>query len=73
MTCRVFIAFLDRYLDGALPERKRAVFEAHLAECTACVHYLEAYRETVRLSRDAFDPARVPEDLVRAILAAGAA
>jgi hypothetical protein len=40
------------------------------------VNYLESYRETIRLGKEAFaheakdTPAEVPEELVRAILAA---
>ena len=69
MTCKEFVDFLWRYLDGELPDEERSVFDAHLAVCPACVRYLETYRETVRLSRDAaLDPAEAPEELVQAIL-----
>jgi anti-sigma factor RsiW len=68
MTCRELIAFLERYRDGELSERQRSTFDAHLAVCPDCVHYLDSYDKTVQLSRDAFDPAEIPEDLVRAIL-----
>jgi anti-sigma factor RsiW len=72
MTCREVVEYLMAYLDGELPEAERLVFEEHLAECPDCVHYLETYRETVRLGRDACrgEDGPVPEDLVRAILAA---
>ena len=70
MTCKELIDFLWRYLEGDLAEEERAVFDAHLTVCPACVAYLESYRETVRLSKDAFDPGDAPEELVRAILEA---
>ena len=45
---------------------------SHLAECPDCVNYLQSYLATIRLEEAAFaEPAEVvPEDLVRAILAA---
>ena len=77
MTCQEFIDFLMAYLDGELPDDERAVFDAHLDICAACVTYLDTYRKTlelenllVRESRDSPVPDDVPEDLVRAILAA---
>jgi anti-sigma factor RsiW len=74
LSCREFIEFMMDYLDGALPSAERAAFEFHLGICPDCVHYLESYRETSRLSAealrdpDAAVPDDVPEDLVRAIL-----
>jgi anti-sigma factor RsiW len=65
-----------RTLDGELSEEVRLRFDEHLAACPKCSAYLETYRATVRLARGAFrDPegsvlADVPEDLVKAILAA---
>lgn len=73
-TCREVIDFLAAYLDGELPERVRSDFERHLTLCPECVHYLESYRETIRLGREAHDgggpaPEEVPEELILAILA----
>jgi anti-sigma factor RsiW len=73
--CREFVEFLMEYLDGALVEGERHVFEQHIEDCPACVNYLDTYRETVRLgnslcSPDAEVPADVPEELVQAILSA---
>lgn len=74
LTCREMTGFLTDYLDGTLPLAERGVFEQHLAECRDCVAYLRTYAETIRLARETRDadalPAGVPEDLVRAILAA---
>jgi len=76
MTCRELVDFLGAYLDGALPDEVRRRFEEHLAVCPECAAYLETYRETVKVTtavfRDLDDPvpAGVPEDLVKAILAA---
>lgn len=78
MDCRTFIEFLMDYLGAGLGAEARGTFEEHLAECPECVAYLRQYEQTVRLGKaccepDAAVPAEVPEDLVRAILAARAA
>jgi predicted anti-sigma-YlaC factor YlaD len=75
MTCRELADFLADYLAGALPAATRVRFEEHLAECEDCVAYLESYRATIELARDACGdddqrPADLPESLLRAILAA---
>jgi anti-sigma factor RsiW len=76
VTCREFVEFLAEYLAGRLPPGRSATFDAHLAECPSCLRYTRTYRQTIRLGQDAFRcpdervPAGVPEDLVRAILAA---
>jgi anti-sigma factor RsiW len=73
ITCEQLIAFIADYLDDELSVRERERFEAHLARCPACVHYLASYRETMRAALHAFDgeeiPDSVPEDLVQAVLA----
>jgi anti-sigma factor RsiW len=73
--CREFAEFLMEYLDGALGDGERRVFEGHIEDCPACVNYLESYRETVRLGSrvcgsDDDVPPDVPEELVQAILSA---
>jgi len=76
MTCRAFVEFLSAYLDGELSSEERTRFDVHLSECPECSAYLRAYEATIRLAKDAFGgpddpvPAEVPEELVRAILAA---
>ena len=74
MKCRDCVEFLMEYLDGTLAESERRVFETHIGDCPPCGHYLDSYRETVRLGRtvcEADDRApEMPEELVSAILAA---
>jgi anti-sigma factor RsiW len=72
MNCREVTEFLLDYFAGGLPAGERAVFDEHLADCPDCRTYLAHYRQTVLLGAEAFaGPAEaVPEDLVRAILAA---
>ena len=75
MTCRELVEFLMDYLDGVLPDPERSSFEGHLGDCPDCAAYLATYGEAVRLGKEACTagdaiPAEVPEDLVRAVLAA---
>jgi anti-sigma factor RsiW len=73
VTCRDFAEFLLGYVEGALPADTRRRFDTHLAICPDCVRYLQHYTGTITAGRVAMAdelPADVPEDLVRAILAA---
>jgi anti-sigma factor RsiW len=64
------------YRSGELAPAVRAAFEHHLGLCPNCQRYVVSYEETVSLGQHAFDddeaavPAEVPEELVKAILAA---
>jgi anti-sigma factor RsiW len=79
MTCREFADFLTQYLSGELSPAERSLFDEHLAQCPDCVAYLRTYQQTIHLAKAAFRPpgllvsGDVPEDLVRAVLAARAA
>lgn len=76
MSCAELDGFLVDYLDGALPRPQRRIFALHLFLCRECRAYLERYRRAIALGRAAFEeptapvPDDVPEELVRAILAA---
>jgi anti-sigma factor RsiW len=76
VTCREFAEFMIDYTSGELPPDQRAEFERHVSVCPNCGKYLTSYQETVKLGKRAFDdehaslPADVPDDLVKAILAA---
>ena len=76
ITCEAFEEFILDYLDDALDQRRRFVFELHLKVCRECRDYLKAYRAAVALARENSAPIdsktleKVPEDLVRAVLAA---
>lgn len=77
LTCREFTDFLADYLEGELPESEQTRFDAHLSCCPPCVSYLRTYGEAIRLGRRAHAAElqaeladRMPEALVRAILAA---
>ena len=76
LTCRELVEFLDDYIAHDLGGGALASFEKHLSDCPPCVAYLETYRQSIRMGRAALKgtderiPEAVPEDLVRAILAA---
>ncbi|MGC3965847.1 MAG: zf-HC2 domain-containing protein [Pirellulales bacterium] len=83
LSCREICDFMMAFLDGDLPAGERAVFEEHLALCPPCVQYLDSYKKTIALSKQALDAKAaqdpcggsapqppIPEGLVKAILAA---
>lgn len=76
MKCRELAEFLMDYVGNELPGPVRAEFEQHLTKCHNCHEYLVEYEGTIRAGKiactspDADVPADVPEDLVRAIMAA---
>ena len=47
LVCREFVELVTDYLEGGLPARDRARFEAHLAECDGCAGYLQDMRRMV--------------------------
>lgn len=78
ISCRELEGFIDDHLDGTLPWRQQLVFRIHLVFCRECRDYLTSYTRTIALGKAVFDhadapvPEEIPEDLVRAILAARA-
>lgn len=50
LTCREMVELVTEYLEGAMPPRERAIFEAHLAVCPGCTAYFEQMRQTIRLA-----------------------
>lgn len=47
LVCRQAVELVTDYLEGALSERDRARFEAHLAGCPHCSEYLTQMRVTI--------------------------
>ena len=64
------------YLTGDLSIEVFGRFERHLSLCSNCRAYLTSYKESLQLGQRAFDdqdaelPDEVPDELVKAILAA---
>ena len=50
MICREAVEAVTAYLDGAMPARARARFEAHLGDCPHCTAYLDQIRETIAVT-----------------------
>lgn len=76
MTCREFESFIADYLEGALSERQRKLFDWHMAICPMCKVHFETYCSAIKLSKASFDeadadaPSDAPKELINAILAA---
>lgn len=78
--CSELVDFIADYISGELPVPSRVEFERHLDVCPPCQTYLKTYRDTIAMSRQAelggpevasaVEP--IPEELVKAILAARA-
>lgn len=47
MDCNELVEVITDYLEGTLPEKDRARFDAHLLECPFCVIYLQQMRATL--------------------------
>jgi anti-sigma factor RsiW len=47
LTCREMVELVTEYLEGSMPARERAIFEAHLSVCPGCTAYLEQMRQTI--------------------------
>jgi len=50
LACQEIVELVTDYLEGAMDAALRASFEAHLAGCPHCTHYLEQIRATIRVS-----------------------
>ncbi len=76
MKCRELAEFLFDYVSGDLPVERREHFEFHLNKCGNCHAYLVQYQMTIQAGKiacgDLSDelPKNIPEDLVKAVLAA---
>jgi predicted anti-sigma-YlaC factor YlaD len=72
LTCREMVELMSDYLEEALTDGHRALFEQHLVLCEGCSGYLDQMRWTLRLVgrlRDrALDPP-VPDRLLETLRA----
>ena len=72
LTCKELTEVLTDYLEGVMPLKDRARFEAHLALCDGCVTYVEHMRQviaTVHELRADDVEATAPDDLLEAFRA----
>jgi predicted anti-sigma-YlaC factor YlaD len=77
--CATFEKFIMDYLEGTLPKRQKFVFDLHLRLCRECRIYLAEYKAAIELAASQQDVpfsklnvGDVPEDLIKAIIAAQA-
>jgi predicted anti-sigma-YlaC factor YlaD len=72
LTCEEVDGFLYNFHDGRLSYYENLKFKLHLSMCSECRGYVNAYKNTIRISQTGFIKAdqieNVPEDLVQAIL-----
>jgi anti-sigma factor RsiW len=67
MNCRTTVDLLAAYVDAALSPEEEQALRAHLADCPRCVEFLESYRATGRIFRDATDD-EIPADVEARLL-----
>ena len=51
LSCQELVELVSDYLEGALPPRERARFEAHLDGCPGCRIYVAQMRQTLTAVR----------------------
>lgn len=66
--CRTTVDLLAAFVDGALSAEEERALRDHLADCPRCVEFLESYRATTRILRDATD-VQMPPDVESRLLA----
>ena len=49
--CTEAIVLVTMYLDDALDDRDRRLFERHVDACTGCTRYVAQIRQTIQLTR----------------------
>jgi anti-sigma factor RsiW len=62
IVCASGVELLMDYLEGVLPADVRAALDEHVAGCLRCAAFVESYRATPRILRDA-TAAPLPADL----------
>ena len=75
MKCRELAEFLLEYVSGELTQETRVHFELHLTRCKNCHEYLVQYQSTIKAGKISCDEMSdelppIPEDLVKAVMAA---
>ena len=68
LACRELVELVTDYLEGALTPGERARFEAHIAGCEGCTHYVAQIRATIAITGATRAHEEGPE--IRGLLAA---
>lgn len=63
--CRDFVEEITAYLEGALPDERVAIIDAHLEGCPHCREYLREMRLTIKAAGSLadHDVADLPDDV----------
>jgi anti-sigma factor RsiW len=67
LNCRTTIELFAAFVDGALSAEEEHALRVHMADCPRCVEFLESYRGTSRIVRDA-TAATLPPDVEERLL-----
>ena len=63
IACISGVELLMDFLEGVLPADVRAAIEEHVAGCPRCAAFVESYRATPRILREATIAATLPADI----------
>lgn len=63
LSCQQVNQFILDYLEGDMDDQTRVAFESHLQNCPNCAAFLDQYRSTTRLVREA-EEIEVPPEVV---------
>ena len=63
LTCASGVELLMDFLEGVLPPDVRAALEEHVSGCPRCAAFVESYRATPRILREATIAATLPADI----------
>ena len=69
LSCQEIVELVSEYLEGTMDGDLRVAFEAHLASCGHCVHYVEQMEATIRLA-GTIDPEALSPEFQAGLLAA---
>jgi anti-sigma factor RsiW len=50
LACQEIVELVTDYVEGTMDAQLRSSFEAHLAGCPHCTHYLEQIEATIRVA-----------------------
>ena len=62
IVCATGVELLMEYLEGALSPEVQAALDQHVAGCDRCTAFVNSYRETPRILREA-TASRLPADV----------
>ena len=61
LICQEIVELVTEYLEGTMDADLSAAFDAHLAKCDGCSHYLEQIEATIRIAGTIEPDALTPE------------